>query len=673
MKEVKIQQNMEEFLRKYYEDEILRIIREGEESLFIDFSLLNKFNPDLGETLLDEPEKFFENAKKGLSEIEFFSDEKKDLNIRVRNLPNEEKTRIKDIRSRHIGKFIKIDGTVRRASEVKPEIHSAIFECPDCGEKIEVRQVKHEGITYPETCECGRKKGFKMIDKELFDTRYMTIEDPYETVSGESPGEITVFLKDDMTTPRMQKKTDAGARLEVSGILKHFRKRQQGKKTKKIEVFMEGNYVEPSEIEFEDLEITEEDEKKIKDLAKNPNIYKLLVDSLAPSMYGLRRVKEAIILQLFGGVPHILADGTRIRGDLHILLVGDPSSGKTQLLKLTSDLMPRARYVSGKGTSAAGLTASVIKDEELMGGWVLEAGALVLANKSLISIDEFDKINKEDQINLHEAMSKQTISIAKASIFATLPAQTSVLAGANPKFSRFDTYRPISEQIDIPETLLSRFDIKFIIQDLPNKERDEKMIDHIIENRFEKKEEENKNPVEQEILKKYIAYARQNCHPVMTKKAAKKLKEFYLRMRNLYLSSEGTSTVPITLRQYEALIRLSEASAKIRLSKRVGQRDAKRAISLMEHTIKLFGLDPETGQIDIDRAEGGTSSSKRSKIRRVMDVLDKLTEEVGKNIPMEDVLAALEDEGIEDGEEIIRQMKNKGIVFEPRSGQIQKI
>ena len=661
--------SLEEFFRKFYYDKLLEAVRENKSSVVIDFRDLDKFNPILADILIKEPESFFSWCEKAISNIDLGTDKK--LTVRLDNIPDSEKIRIKDLRSEHIGKLIKVEGMVRRASEVKPELQVAIFECPDCGERIEVMQLE-KMLTYPSECGCGKKRGFKLVDRKLHDTRYIIIEDPFEKTVGEKPGELRVFLKDDLTTPKMQRKSDPGSRLEIVGVLKELPKRINGRKTKQLDIYLECNFFKPIELELEEVEITKEDEKKIKELANDPKVYDILINSIAPSMYGLEEIKESLLLQLFGGVPQVLPDGTRIRGDIHILIVGDPAAGKTQLLKLISKLVPRGRYVSGKGTTAAGLTATVTRDEEFMGGWVLEAGAVVLSNKSIICIDEFDKMSKEDQINLHEAMSTQTVSISKATIQATLPAQTAVVAGANPKLSRFDPYRPISEQIDIPDTLLSRFDLKFILRDVPTKERDENLVDHVIKSRIA--EEEIKPVIEQELFKKYIGYVRKNVNPKLTREALALCKNFFVELRSKYASEEG-GTVPLTLRQFEALIRLAEASAKIRLSDKVEKQDAQRAIKLMKASIKQLGYDPETGKLDIDRAEGGVSSSKRSKIRIVMDVLDELEKTIGKNIPVSDLISALEEEGIDEhaAESIINEMKNKGMLFEPRAGYIQKI
>lgn len=655
----------EEFFRYFYEEELLKAVKKGKKSIEVDFALLDKFDPELADELLNNPEKVLALAQDALKSIDIPADEEINIIPRFKNLPESCFVRIRNIRSEHIGKLIWVDGIVRRASEVKPEVGVAIFQCPECASLIEVPQ-KERTIKPPEICSCGRKSGFKLVDRKLFDARWIVIEEPFEIVTGDKPGEISIFLKDDLTTPEMQRKTDPGNRVKVVGVLKEIKKTYRGKMKTQMDVYLEAVHIEPTEIEWEELEITPEDKEKIHELARDPEIYQKFIRSIAPSIYGLEEIKEAILLQLFGGVPHVLPDGTRIRGDIHILLVGDPGMAKSQLLKYVSRLVPRAKYVSGKGTTTAGLTATVIRDEEFMGGWVLEAGAMVLCNKSIICIDEFDKMSKEDQIAMHEALEQQTISIAKASIVATLPAQVSVLAGANPKFSRFDPYRPISEQIDIPETLLSRFDLKFALRDVPDPEKDEKLAEYIIESRLNP--EAIKPEIPLDLIRKYIAYARKYCHPKMTKEASERLKQFYVEMRAM----SGEGVVAITLRQNEALMRLAEASAKVRLSPIVEIQDAERAIKIMKYSLLQLGYDYETGRIDIDRTEG-TPSSQRSKIRKMMEIIERLEREIGKQIPREDVLAAAQDEGIKDAEELLNLLKREGLIFEPRQGMIQKV
>lgn len=399
-----------DFFGEYYVKEIAKAISEERGYIEVDFSLIDKFDIELADLLLENPEETLSVAEEALKEISSTYSPSEDTKIRIRlfNLPESREIRIRNLRSKHIGKLIVTEGIVKRASEIRPEISEAVFECLNCGNKISVIQTERI-ISAPKKCEvCGSRKGFSLVDQKLNDVRWIVIEEPFEIVSGERPSDIMVYLKGDLTTPRMQNKTDPGNRIKVVGILKQMARRVRKSKSRQLEIYIEANNIIPMEVEWHELEITKEDEEKIRELAKDPNIYEKLVQSIAPAIYGLEEVKEAIALQLFGGEPKILPDGTRIRGDIHILLIGDPSTAKSALMKVVANLIPRGRYVSGKGVTAAGLTATVVRDEEFLGGWVLEAGALVLSNGSLCAIDEFEKVDKNDQVALHEAMEQQS-------------------------------------------------------------------------------------------------------------------------------------------------------------------------------------------------------------------------------------------------------------------------
>ena len=1138
---------LEEFFRTFYEGELLAAASAGKKSVTADFNMLDKFDPDLADRLLSGPEQFLEAANIAMASVNNSQGAPK-IEVRFKNVPDCNNVRIRNLRSEHIGKFISIDGVVRRASEVLPEITVATFQCPSCTKLIDVIQ-KERIVHGPNSCDgCGYKGKMEMVGKKLFDSRWLSVEEPFDIATAEKQGSIRVYLKNDLTEPEMQRKCDPGSRLTINGTVKELKRMVKGGMRTQMEIYMDANFVEPTEIEWEEVMINEGDVANIKAMAADPDIYNKIVDSIAPSIYGLREVKEAIAHQLFGGVRRTAADGSRLRGDIHILLVGDPATGKsvsassnllyrspsgagkasigplvdmhlekskvfldggaevtlntggmqvlaldprthkagwapvtafirhrspehlykittrsgrqvtgtedhsfltldsngeiislqggklkegmhlpvplgmhaeaveeinisryfekrtnaraiktkialdkgfgfflglflaegsltkgavyidsisaelkskvaewlesvdinsktlperihassrsfckfletecyfgakkgtgkgsgarrkcvpdfayfapkefvsgllsglfsgdgyftnkkpapnlsnltigltttskslaegalelltgagifakvreknysykgekrkcweilmtgpaveafnekigivgkkpksarvsqkdgldslpcgnilysivkelgyskrlvedsesrrsfaammrtvrarnrigrrrlervysqlkgeaekqgngkakemlaklekilasnvvwdpivridkvkpesdyvydlsvdgketfvangiavhnTQLLKLVSKAIPRGKYVSGKGVTGVGLTASVTKDEEFMGGWVLEAGAMVLCHKGMIAIDEFDKMNKDDQIAMHEAMSTQTISIAKATIVATLPSQTAVLAGANPKLSRFDIFKPITDQIDVPETLLSRFDLKFALRDIPDREQDERIADHIMKSRIAP--DSLQPAISPEMMRKYIAYARHNCVPEFTQVAADVLKKFYIDMRSLY--KEQTDAIAITARQQEALVRLAEASAKIRLSKKVELIDAERAIKLMRYSMEQLAFDRKTGKFDIDRTEG-TSSSKRNNIRLINDIIDKLERTLGKQIPIEEIMAEAQEAGIStmDAEEIINSLKREGRLFEPKFKHISK-
>ncbi|MFH0949426.1 MAG: minichromosome maintenance protein MCM [Candidatus Aenigmatarchaeota archaeon] len=654
---------LENFLRENYDNDMLKATKEGNMSVVIDFNSLDRFSPVEADMLLESPAEVFasfSDAVKRLSDTVKY--------VRIKNLPERRGTRIRNLRSKHLNKLWCIDAIVKSASEVKPQISEIIYECPSCGTKLTVKQDMNL-IQRPDVCECGRRGDFKQTEKQMIDIRWLGTVEPFEVTTGEQPGELSIFLKDDLTTPKMQKMTDPGNRLKFVGILKELPKRIKGKLTTTMDMYLETNHVEPSEIEFAELEITEKDKQKIYELAHDPEIFEKLKASIAPAIYGFDEIKECIALQLFGGISHIMPDGTRIRGNIHILITGDPGVGKSQILKLVSTVVPRGRYVSGKGVTGAGLTATVRKDD-ILGTWVLEAGALILCNKGIISIDEFDKMNIDDQIAMHEAMSLETVSIAKASIIATLPAQTAVLAGANPKTGRFDRIASVISQIEIPETLLSRFDLKFALLDEPDRSKDDMLAEHIITSRT--KPELIEPVINVHLLRKYIAFARQINTLELTDEASKILKDFYVDMRNLYTGAE-IQTVSITLRQYEALLRMAEASAKVRLKDRIEVEDAERAIRLMRYSLKQLGTDIETGRIDIDKIESGVTASARRKIEIIRNIVDEMQK--SGDISYDDLLAEAQNRGIEENaaKDVIDRLKREGMLYEPKAGFLRKV
>jgi replicative DNA helicase Mcm len=664
----------EDFFEANYKLEILQNIQADKNFIIVDFAKLISFDPELADEILEQPEELIKAGEIAIKGFDIPEDKK--VKVRLKNLPASQKVRIRDIRTSNLGKFVIIDGLVRQKSDVRPQVVSTRFECPSCGNVINILQLDSQ-FKEPTRCACGRKGKFKLLSKELVDAqRIVAEESPEELQGSEQPKRISVFLKEDLVSPISERRTNPGSKIRVTGMIKEVPVLlKTGATSTRFDLVIESNYVEPMEEDYSKVIISEEEEKEIKELARDPKIYDKMISSIAPSIYGHDKVKEALVLQLFGGVQKIRKDGGVTRGDIHVLLMGDPGSGKSQLLKRIKIVAPKASYVSGKGASGVGLTAAVVKDEYIR-GYALEAGALVLANKGLCCIDELDKMSNEDRSAMHEALEQQTVTIAKANIQATLLAQTTVLAAANPKLGRFDPYQPPAKEIDLPPTLINRFDLLFPIRDIPDTANDEKMAEFIL------KSHQELNPVEPEIntemFKKYISYAKQKVFPVLSDEAISEIKKYYVELRNKNTGDDKQlRAIPITARQLEALERLAEASAKIRLSDEATADDAKRAIELVHYCLLQVGLDEKTGQIDIDRISTGVSTSERGKIVQIREIIANLEKLVGKTrpIPIDDILREASDHGISgsDVDEGIEKLKRSGDIFEPRRGYVQRI
>lgn len=661
----------QDFLEKDYYEELLEKVRKGEKFLHIDFLNLSKFSPELSEELLEEPDDLIRASE--LAVENFDIENTQGFKTRFYNLPATQQLNIGAIRSNHIGKFIQIKGIIRQKSDVRPQVTTAKFECPSCGQTINVLQLDNQ-FREPSRCSCGRKGKFKLLSKELVDAQKIVLEEaPEDLEGGEQPKRINIFLKNDLASPISEKRTTPGTKAVITGTTKEVPiTLASGGKSTRFDLLIDANFMEPLQEDFSQVNISQEELDEILELGKDPKVFQKLTNSIAPSIYGHDKIKEALVLQLMGGVRKQKEDGTFNRGDIHILLIGDPGSGKSQLIKRISIVAPKSRYVSGKGASAAGLTASVVKDEFLK-GYALEAGALVLTNKGICCIDELDKMTKEDTSAMHEALEQQSISINKANIQATLRAETTVLAAANPKFGRFDPFELIAKQIDLPSTLINRFDLIFPVRDLPDKDRDEKLSAFILE--LHKDTKSKTGEIDSELLTKYIAYARQNIIPKLTEPALKEIQEYYIKMRASGGEEGGIKAIPISPRQLEGLIRLSEASAKARLSKKVAKQDAQRAIDLVHYCLSQIALDIETGRIDIDRISTGITASQRSHIAVIREIINELEGFIGKTIPVDDIVKEAKTRNIDDNttEEVIEKLKRSGDLFSPKPGFVSKI
>ncbi len=414
-------------------------------------------------------------------------------------------------------------------------------------------------------------------------------------------------------------------------------------------------------------EISPEEEKIIKSLATNSDVYERLVDSFAPHIQGHEIIKEAILLLIVGSTQRALPDGSKIRGDINVFLVGDPGTAKSEMLKFCARIAPRGLYTSGRGSTAAGLTAAVIRDKS--GIMMLEAGAVVLGDQGLVCIDEFDKMKPEDRSALHEVMEQQSASIAKGGIVATLNARTSILSAANPMYGKYDPFKNITENVNLPIPLLTRFDLIFVVRDIPSKEKDQRIAKHIIK-LHDPSGVDNRSLIDVDILTKYLAYSKR-INPTLTSEAEEKILDYYLKMRNV----ESEEMITVTPRQLEGLIRLATARARLLLKDQVEAEDADRAIYLIQSMLSDAGVDVNTGKVDLGVLQG-KPRSEVSKMQLFMDVLKSL--EGDNKIAVEEKLFVkeLEKSGKfteEEAYNYIRKMLREASIYESRPGHYNRV
>jgi len=660
-------------------------------SFNVEFSAIERFNPDMARHLMDKPTEVLEAAENAVQEI--VPPEKKGhamVHVRVMNLPEDAKVEIRKIRAEHLGKLISVQGLVRKATEVRPRLVTAEFQCMRCGRYISLEQ---DGLQFREPLECPQDQGgcgraagstrFKLLVEEssFIDTQKIEVQESPEGLrGGAEPQRLTAYADDDITGL-----ISPGDRVVLSGVLKSVQKSGGQQKSTLFDINLALNSATPMLREYSELIISPEDELAIKELAATPDAFLRVVNSISPTIYGYQKEKEALALQLFGGVQKTMDDGTRIRGDIHILLVGDPGVAKTMMLRYMADLAPRGIYTSGKSSSAAGLTAAAVKDDFGEGRWTLEAGALVLADQGLACVDELDKMDPHDRSSIHESMEQQTVSVAKAGITATLQSRCALLGAANPKYGRFDEHKTIADQIDLPPTLLTRFDAIFPMTDRPNAKEDLKVAKHILrvhrrgevrkyDNAAEVKGsdgvailadiEELVPTIDRALLRRYVAFSKR-VHPVLSDEAMAALEEFYVRIRSM---GEGErSSVPITARQLEALVRISEASARSRLSPIVTADDATRSIDIVEYFLNKVAS--EGGRLDIDIIATGLSRSQVEHIQTIRKLVKDLADPT-TGVTEAELLQRAASEGIpeEKARALVKRLIDAGEIYQPRAG-----
>ncbi|ELA41038.1 uncharacterized protein VICG_01920 [Vittaforma corneae ATCC 50505] len=480
-------------------------------------------------------------------------------------------TKIRNLSALKSNKIVKIQGIVVSASSIVTKPKELYVTCRSCLQSKMVRDI------IPRSCDTSTKcpiDPYIIIPEKsvVSDVQYAKIQENFEDIpTGETPRHFSIILEGSLVN-----KISPGNQVKITGIYS-IRSSEE-----KSFSFLKVLGVENSKSKIRTI-FTEEEEALFKQMAKE-DIYEKLARSIAPGIYGHEDVKKTLACMLFGGTRRVREDGITLRGDINVLLLGDPGVAKSQLLKFMESVTPIGVYTSGKGSSAAGLTASIIKDRN--NEFYLEGGALVLADGGICCIDEFDKMNEQDRVAIHEAMEQQTISIAKAGITTVLNSRTAVLAAANPVFGRYDDFKTPSENIEFGTTILSRFDCIFIIKDKCGSE-DRIMAEHVLN--LHKQDSNGNNAsgaIPVDVVRNYVQYAKSKVFPTLSEAASSKLNRFYVDIRKQVSGYEEKGakkgTIPITVRQLEAIIRLSESLAKMELSSVVTTKHVDEAIRLFQ-------------------------------------------------------------------------------------------
>lgn len=670
-----------EFLRVYYHDEVGQLAQaypKEQRSLHIDWGDLFTGHREAAEEFLEEPQAVRDKLADAVKNYDLPADVGlSDVDIHITGLDEHNRHDVGDYSPSSLPDEVReLRGQVAKRTEKRPILETAVFHCERCPSTMTIPQTGDDKLDEPHQCKGCERKGPFTLDvqaSEQSDYQLIRLKEPPERSRGGEGESIDIQLRDELVD-----EVRPGDRIRTTSHIKERPEKDGKQKKRTMKVYAEAFGIDNEEQDWDDFNI-EEHRERIEEIAQSGRAFDKIRESVYPSHHGDDRAKEAITLQMFGGVDKELPDGSETRGTIHVGFIGDPATDKSGLLSYAQQLTPRSIKTSGKGTTGVGLTAAAVQDDFGDGGWTLEAGAVVQADGGLCCVDELDKMEGGDQGGLLEAMSDQEVSVAKAGIKATLPANTSILAAANPKQGRFDLYQDIGDQFDFHPALLSRFDLIFTFTDTPDHDDDTTLAGHMGKvtqagqkiaagQSLDEDEEMAVSPeIEPEVMRAYVALARQ-INPVMTDDARKHIEEQWVSVRS---DGEGEDQpVPVTARKLDAMFRLAEASARIRLSDTITVTDAQRALDVHHASLEDIGIDPETGEMDADIIETGRPKSQRDRKKLVKSTVEELEMEYDRGAPNEKVIEAMAENGVDQDqtEYEIDQLKQQGEVYEPNDG-----
>ncbi|KAI3989440.1 hypothetical protein MKX01_032542 [Papaver californicum] len=587
--------------------EYIRLINEmvsaNKCSLEIDYKQFIYIHPNIAIWLADAPQSVLEVMEDVAKSVVFnlhpnYKNIHQKIYVRITNLPVYDQ--IRNIRQIHLNTMIRIGGVVTRRSGVFPQLQQVKYDCNKCGSVLgPFFQNLYSEVKVGSCPECQSKGPFTVNIEQTIYRNYQKLtlqESPGIVPAGRLPRYKEVILLNDLIDCARP-----GEEIEVTGVYTNNFDLSLNTKNG-FPVFatvVEANYVTKKQDLFSAYKLTQEDKDEIEKLAKDPRIGERIVKSIAPSIYGHEDIKMALALAMFGGQEKNVEGKHRLRGDINVLLLGDPGTAKSQFLKYAEKTGQRAVYTTGKGASAVGLTAAVHKDP-ITREWTLEGGALVLADRGICLIDEFDKMNDQDRVSIHEAMEQQSISISKAGIVTSLQARCSVIAAANPIGGRYDSSKTFSQNVELTDPIISRFDVLCVVKDVVDPVLDDMLAEFVVESHSKSRAkganlddmsvsnsqadpDASAEPVDPEILsqdmlKKYITYAKLNVFPRLHDADLNKVTEVYAELRRESSHGQG---VPIAVRHIESMIRMSEAHARMHLRQHVKQDDVDMAIRVL--------------------------------------------------------------------------------------------